>query len=183
MPDVPPKRPPRLQSPTERELDSDRGRRDRATPRGGEMIPEEFDDPITGNYEGEELQRMRRDKRSTGERLDRLEVKHDALVKDVTETRVIVGEMKGELKVLPELVSIVKDVAKQRAEQEHVTFTQKIDLATKREEAKIEIDTAKQIDVIKARADRRKLFIKISAAAAPVAVALWEGIKWLVGKL
>jgi len=199
MPDEKTPRPPRLQRPTERELESDRSRRERASSQVDDLS-EEFDDPITGNYEGEELQRVRREKRTTGERLDRLEVKHDRLVEAVTQTRVAVGRIEGQLEVLPELVSVIK----QGAAREHVTFTAKVDVDKAREEAKIEVEKAKELsaveieeakkraqveldkakerDVIRARSERRKRITKIVGAVVGMP-ALWEGIKWLAGKL
>lgn len=78
-------------------------------------IPEPVTDEVTGVLEGEAL-RAARGKRDTADRLAKLEDKHDALVRDVTETRVIVGEMSGKLEVLPQLVSMVRQQA-DRAER------------------------------------------------------------------
>lgn len=76
-------------------------------------VPEAFED-ATDRYEGEELQRIRA-RRPTPERLRKLEVKqdedrkaHQELVKIVTDTRVEVAGLRGELKVLPELVDLIK---------------------------------------------------------------------------
>lgn len=62
-----------------------------------EAVPAEMPHEITGQYAGEELRAIR-SRRPTDERIERLEDKHDALHEIVTETRVAVGEMRGEIK-------------------------------------------------------------------------------------
>lgn len=172
----------RSQTQTERDLEGLAKKRERDSA-VHDVIPNPFErEPITGNYEGEELQRMRREKRTTGERVDRLEMKHDQLVQDVTETRVLVGEMRGELKVLPELVSVVKSVAQAGAQREHVTFTAKVDVDKAREEAKIRIDEAEKKDVLAARAEKRVRVTKWIGAIVGVPAA-WELLKYVIGLL
>ena len=77
-------------------------------------VPEPVWEDATDRYEGEELQRIRA-RRPTPERLRKLEIKQDEdrkahleLVKIVTDTRVDVAGLRGELKVLPELVELIK---------------------------------------------------------------------------
>jgi hypothetical protein len=69
---------------------------------------------VTGVYEGEELARIRA-RRPTDERIGRVEKKQDEDRADlkqlstlVHETREDVASMRGELKVLPELVDLIK---------------------------------------------------------------------------
>jgi hypothetical protein len=59
-------------------------------------VPIEVFDEITGVHEGEAL-RVARSKRTTDERISRLEDKHDALSAAVSDVRVSVGEMSGKL--------------------------------------------------------------------------------------
>jgi uncharacterized coiled-coil protein SlyX len=69
----------------------------KATPASG--IPAEtFDDP-TGQCSGEQLARAR-SRRPTPERISRLEAKHDELAETVTEIRIGVGKMSGQLDTL-----------------------------------------------------------------------------------
>jgi hypothetical protein len=62
----------------------------------GYAIPDFVEPEATGNYEGEELARIRA-RRPTSERLARLEEKHDGLVETVTDVRVSIGAMSGKL--------------------------------------------------------------------------------------
>ena len=207
----PPRRPTRGQSQTERDVESYEKKKERDSglhetivrrdsPGLSEAIPRPFEgEDVTGNYEGEEL-RARRSRRPTGERLNRLEDKHDALVLTVGETRDMVletrgdvREIHGELKVLPDLMSLVRGVAQGAQERNHVTVTTKLDVEKAREEAKIEIEKAealtgleiaqaKELDGIKARADRRKLVTKWVGAIVGMP-ALWELIKLIARSL
>jgi hypothetical protein len=87
------------------------GRERRRSPAAG--IPAPVFDDVTGRYEGEELARMRA-KRETPERISRLEKKQDdraemkALAAVVTDARLEVAGMRGELEVLPRLVSLIE---------------------------------------------------------------------------
>jgi hypothetical protein len=62
----------------------------------GYAIPDFVEPEATGNYEGEELARIRA-RRPTSERLRRLEEKHDALSETVIDLRVGIGTMSGKL--------------------------------------------------------------------------------------
>ncbi len=154
----------------EREAAQEAARRDAA----GDDVPVEVTDEVTGQYEGDDLKEMRA-KRTTGERLERLEDKHDALVKDVTQTRVDVGEIKGQLSVLPELVSVIKGIAEQGAAREHVTFTAQVDVDTAAKKA----DVLDQLDAKKARrAWKTKIITALIGAATSGAV-----LHWVLGRL
>lgn len=148
-----------------------RDARDIYTPKSRELpAPHEFppDEDLTGQYDGEELARMRA-RRPTDKRLARLESKYDDLAEVVTETRLEVKEtrgeireMRGELKVLPELV----DVLRQREAREHVTFTAKVEVDKAKEHAQVEVEKAAKLDSIDAKKDRRKLLLTIAGAFA-----------------
>jgi hypothetical protein len=181
-------RPRRAQSSSERDVEGMKARLERDSA-AHEAIPEAFEGPetVTGNYEGETLREFRR-QRPTGERLDRLEVKHDSLDAVVTETRVAVGRIEGKLEVLPKLVSIIETAAQARNEREHVTFTSQVSVDTAREQAKIEVEKAgnlskleisqaKELDLIKARQVRRKRNAKIVGSVIGL-VTSWEIMKW-----
>jgi hypothetical protein len=64
-------------------------RKPKTNPHG---VPSFVKEDLTGNFEGEDLQRERR-KRDTGERLDRLEDKHDKLSDAVTRIATKVGDV------------------------------------------------------------------------------------------
>lgn len=132
MADHPPT-PKRLQTQTERDLASP-GRRERvrSAPRGV-PIGEFEDGPVTGNYEGDELAAMRA-QRPIEKRISRIEQKQDAdredlkeLTRSVAATREDVAAIKGELKVLPELVSLIK--GSQETERQGMAGRTKIILA------------------------------------------------------
>ncbi len=105
-------RPKRQQTQTERDLDGLAARRERTrSPARG--VPVDFDE-ITGNYEGEDLARMRA-LRPTPARLYLLEKKqdedrdeHKALVEKVDGLAVTVASIDGKLSVLPDLLTLLK---------------------------------------------------------------------------
>jgi uncharacterized coiled-coil protein SlyX len=114
------KRPPRLQSQTERDMAGLAAKRER------ESAPDFVEPEITGNYEGDELANVRA-RRPTPMRLSRLETKHDELRDVVTEMRVEVSGMSGKLDVLPSLVSAVRDSVKSSQQREHVADLDELD--------------------------------------------------------
>jgi hypothetical protein len=103
-------------------------RRPKSHPLG---IPAFVEEDVTGNFAGPELQAMRA-RRPTPARLLRLEDKHDKLDTKVDGIAQNVAEMRGELRVLPELVSVVRNVADRAAAREHVTFTAQVDVEKER---------------------------------------------------
>lgn len=109
----------RSQSSTERDLASP-GRKER------EAAPEFVEEECTGRHDGEELEHLRA-RRPTPERLRRLESKqdddrkaHQDLAKLVNETRVELAGVRGELKVLPELVELIKGKSADEQKTERV---------------------------------------------------------------
>lgn len=58
-------------------------------------VPVELEEDVTGRYEGDELRSMR-SRRSSEERISRLEGKHDGLAATVGETRIDVAQLKVE---------------------------------------------------------------------------------------
>lgn len=129
-----------------------------------------FEEDVTGQYDGDELDRLRA-MRPADQRIARLEKKHDDLTQVVTETRVIVGEMSGQLSVLPELISVVRESANRASQREHVTFT-----------AQVDVDKARQLDSIEGKKANRQRITTIIGGAVTL---LTSGavIHWLVGKL
>lgn len=133
----------RHQTQTERDISGLAAREERDAAReNADGVPEPVTyEDVTGQAEGDALRALRA-RRPTGERLERLEVKHDALVKDVTETRVDVGKIKGQLEVLPELVSLIKGITERREQRDVVAFTASVDVDTAAKTAAIDIDAA-----------------------------------------
>jgi hypothetical protein len=106
----------RRQSQTERDVTGFAARKDRlrSAVQGVPVLVPDFDD-LTGKYEGKDLA-LARAKRPTEERIGRLEKKQDedradlkSLVAVVTNMRVDFAGVRGELKVLPELVELIKN--------------------------------------------------------------------------
>jgi hypothetical protein len=108
-------------------------------------------DEVTGQHTGEEL-RVARSHRPTGERLERLEDKHDGLVGSVTRIEVSVAEMRGELKILPDLVDALKGAASASSQRETITVT-----------TKAEVSKAGALDSIEARKWTREQIGKVIA--------------------
>jgi hypothetical protein len=149
-------KPRRLQTQTERDMDSLRARKERE----GAGIPEDFDDEeYTGKHDAEDLARLRAT-RTSDDRLRRLEKKHDAISDIVHETRADVREMKGQLVVLPDLVDEIRATAKETRDRE-----------SRRD--------AEDADVRKHRRERVTKLVGIVAALLSSGAAL----HWLAGKL
>jgi uncharacterized coiled-coil protein SlyX len=114
----------RSQTSTERDMAGIAARKSR-----DESAPDFVAEECTGKYEGAELERIR-SRRPTPERLRILERKqdedrkaHQELVAMVNETRVDVAGMRGELKVLPELVDLIKSRTTESNKTERVRLT------------------------------------------------------------
>lgn len=129
---------------------------------------------VTNVLHGEEL-RQARAKRPTAERLARLEDKHDALVKEVTETRVSVAGINGKLEVLPKLMTVVQGIAERSAEREQITFTAKAVVETEREKTELHVRRSKWELAAKAVAAVGAALGMIAAAAGLVLAVLKMG--------
>lgn len=123
------------------------GRHHRTTPARG--IPEDFERPITGVLEGEELASAR-EERPYKQRMAHLEVRLDDFQGkvDARLNSIEVGQarIEGQLSVLPELISVVRESAKANS----VTLT-----------ARVDVDRAEALDKVDARKDKRKLWLAI----------------------
>lgn len=93
-------------------------------------VPHEIPDEITGQYEGEALAELRR-RRPDSVRIGRLEDKHDALHEVVTQTRVEVGEMRGEIR--GEFQAL-----RDAREREQLAYRQTTEIGTAEQLAKID---------------------------------------------
>lgn len=113
-------------------------------------VPALVENDVTGKCDGEQLKAARA-RRPTPQRLERLEEDRDELVRSVANIREDVAEMKGTLKVLPDLVRSVKDAADRLTAR---------DDQTQRTQAKI--DEAERIDKIDARQARRKFWLTVA---------------------
>jgi hypothetical protein len=183
-------------------------------------------DDITAQYEAmpedqrhPEALHAARARRPTPQRFRKLEDKTDEIGKQLVQTRLdmakevgaIKGEVagiKGELAVLPELVSLVKTSLENTQHRETVTFTAQVDvdtakktaeiekeaaIAQARETAKIDEAKAKAIAEVRAevkdgldrRAARRKLWVKVLGAGigAVAAIAAGGAVHWLIHEL
>ena len=70
-------------------------------------VPTLVDDDITGQYQGEDLARARA-RRPTEERIARVETKQDEDRKAIHTIALGLEGIRGELKILPELVDLIK---------------------------------------------------------------------------
>jgi hypothetical protein len=175
--DLLPKR--RLQSATEREVLSERARKDRAVSSSENGIATGVstgvpidDGDVTGQHEvglitESELAEARA-RRAPEDRLHLLERKHDIVVDRLGKVEVTVAGLAGEMKVLPDLIGTMKDATKAMQERDHVTFTAKVDVEKAAAQAEIEIDKAKEIADAQAQAEIDKAK---EIAATKVAVA------------
>jgi len=203
------KKPPRMQSQDERDAEGYAARRERDVA----AAVKEREDEITGRHAGEELAALRA-LRPNDERIGRLELKHDELKADVhlkhqelkgefKEVRDDVkklsstvasatGKIEGQSSVLSETLGIVRKIAEQKVENEHISLTAKVEVDKAHELAKVEVAKEQQlaaievnkevnkeqqlaaievskeekVDLVKAKHDRRKRNIEILALVA-----------------
>lgn len=116
---------------------------------------------VTGQYSGDELRAIR-SKRTTSERLERLEVKHDDLKQDfgnrLGRVEIAVADMGGQFKIIPSLINTMQDATKAMQQRDHVTFT-----------AKVDVDKAVAIDVVEASKAKREWITKTIAIGSSIA--------------
>ncbi len=98
------------------------GRRER------QAAPVYVEPEATGNYEGEELRRIRA-RRPTPQRLERLEDKHDQLVESVSDLREGFGRVEGQLAIL---VRHTDEQTRQRAAEAELDRAEKLDVVAGR---------------------------------------------------
>lgn len=101
----------RFRTATERDLEGIEARRER------ECVPVSCDEDVTGRYTGEELAEMR-GRRTTEQRIARIEEKHDRLSDAVSELAVTSGKMEGKLSTLVELASKADAAREAQAKRE-----------------------------------------------------------------
>ncbi len=103
-----PVKPRRHQSQTERDFAGIAARRDRARALPhGVPLPVFEEDDLTGQYEGEDLERARA-RRPTHKRIGHIEKKQDGLVKVVGDLRADVSHINGKLDILPQLLKLLE---------------------------------------------------------------------------
>lgn len=127
------------------------------TPRAG--VPETWDDGITGNYDGDDLRRMRA-MREDGDRLARLEDKDDKHEEDISaikdslaDVKLSVADIRGEQKATTVAMRGIERTLERMAAREHVEYS-----------ADADVKKAKRLDTINAGADKRKFWLSIGTA-------------------
>lgn len=130
--------------------------------------------PVTGVHTGEALAEARA-RRPTDVRFAHIEGRLDETAKTANATALAVAGMAGELKVLPELVDMIKQSAARAEQREHVTFT-----------SQVQVDTAGRLatiaDTADARRTRRALVAKVVAGAVAL-VTSGAFLHWLLGRV
>ena len=138
------------------------------------FVPEE----VTGNYEGDELKKMRA-RRPTDERLTRLEDKHDVLDAKVDGIAVDVAGMKGQFTVIPRLVDTMEKAIEHLQQRDHVRFTASVDVDKAKELSKVEIEALEKRDEVDADKAKRTWISKtlaiVSSIVATIATVVAAG--------
>lgn len=123
----------RVQTQTDRDVEGFAARKERER-----SVPVEVHEDITGQYEGEE-RKMYRGQRPPEERLERLETKADTLEaenkttrEDIAQINVNIGEIRGEMKLLPRLITALEDAAKSNRDRETIKLTAEVGIGTAR---------------------------------------------------
>jgi hypothetical protein len=159
-----PRRPtrPRIQTPTSRELASEQARRERASSideaAAGVVGPyEDEEEDLTGQYEGEELERLRRERRTTDQAVAHLERRMDKQVTAFGEFQTeITGKVEHMSGVMEGLGGEIRRTLDTLNQRDHMTFTAKVDVDTTKQKAEIETQaetaTAKAVAEAKAEA-------------------------------
>jgi hypothetical protein len=151
---TPPRRP---QSQTERDVASFAARKER------DAAPAFVDEDLTGRYEGEELYEARKARAADdpAARIVLLETEQKTLSTDVGEMKVSIAEIRGDQKAHGASLLGIQKTLDQFTQREHVTFT-----------AKVDVDTAKQLDAIDAGKARRDFWLKMATSSAVGAIVL-----------
>lgn len=153
-----------MQTATDRDLDGIRARHERSG-----AVVQVVEDDLTGNYEGEELQRMRA-LRPPADRLAHLEGKHDQLATEVGTVRVALGELKGGMETLIRLGTAAEAERDRRSKQEADDRRQKEEAEREREKATADAARAAAAAELADR-ERRRTFVLRLVAALGVAIA------------
>lgn len=157
-----------------------------ATPPGGHRIvpvpqvipvaelaaPHEIDaeQEVTGVLQGDAL-RAARGKRTTEERIERIETKQDEDRARLGRMEVTLAGIGGQMQVLPQLVTAVQDATRAMQERDQM-----------RERAKTEVETAEKIDGLDARKKRREFWWGVAGKAAGFvlsAAVLGKVLAWI----
>lgn len=139
----------RAQTQTERDVEGFHARRERDA---RAAVPEELPDEVTGQYQGEELDRVRA-RRPTPVRLQLLEKKHDDLDAKVDKIAVDVSKIDGALSVVPKLLDVLEKFG-------HVGLV-----------ATVDVNKAKALDPIEAAKARRALVTQLVGGVIAIALA------------
>ena len=152
---------PRIQSPTERELVSEQARRERAASMDESSGVVEHDpnaddyEDLTGQHAGEELDRLRRERRTTGQRLTHVERKLDRQVEAFSDFKTeVTGKIEHMAGTVEALTGEIKRTLDAFAAREHVTFTAKVDVDASKQ--KTEIEAQAETEVARAVAEAKK---------------------------
>lgn len=198
-----PQKPPRLQSPTERELASEAARKGREERERDERDvvdagngvpvtrPEDFQDVTKETEADPDLRKERRRNRSDSNRLERLEDKSDedkekidGLTTGFSELKNSVAEMRGEFRGLKDSIDRMLHHA---SEREIAITTKTIEVETTKQVTAIETQAAIEVakaesqiqDVADARKARRKLLFGV---AKVIAIALGGAIVHVIAQ-
>lgn len=190
---MPDDKPRRIQTATDREMQSEklrqeRDRAERAAAAAAAFTPEE----ITGNYTGDELDAMR-SRRPPDDRLHILESKHDRVAERLGKVETTVAGLAGEMKIIPSLVETMQDATRAMQTRETVKVTveaeaskAQIELAKEKELASIESARVREQDALserKSKRKRRNLYVAGAIGIASVAKHVIEfgvqAIHWL----
>lgn len=141
----------------------------RRTPHAG--VPAYVEPDSTDQCETpEEVTRMRA-RKTTEQRVTRLEAKHDALAGTVAETKALVSVVNAKTDGQTRLIEEIQRGVNRIADRDDVTFG-----------AQVDVHKAQRLDTIDAVKARRWLGAKIAASVASGGM-LYEAIHWIAGKL
>lgn len=187
-------KPRRLQSQTERDTEGIQARKERDATRG---IPGPFEsDDLTGQYEGEELERARA-KRPTDERLTRLERKSDMTSEQLAEHAMLlaeqagaigeanrelgnvkgaIGDMGAKMDLWPKLVDQItktnQETLTELRSQAHYKFTATVDVGKEGALSDIKVRETKELDAVDEKKAKRKWITKAVEVAGAIAIAI-----------
>jgi uncharacterized coiled-coil protein SlyX len=202
-----PDRPKRFQSQTERDIEGSAAARERATAeaererldRSEHTTPVEIPVPVyedvTGQYEGEDLERMRERRHPTDrvrhleKRADKQDDKIDKIRDGLSDVKETLGKVSGKIDVLPDLIKQIGETAGRAAQQQQVTFTAQVDTQKAQVIGETRLAVAEKLDVIDQRKQKRTRRTRLVGAVAGLlagGATLWEAIKhavdWLASR-
>ncbi len=138
---------------------------------GRTAVSVDFEEDLTGKYDGDELRELRA-KRPTDKRLEKLESFKDEVIERMGKVEVAVADMGGQMKILPSLVETMQNATIAMQQREHVTFSAQVDVGKAQALGEVETKTIRAQGDVAAQKLKWAAVMKLLAIVGAVGTAL-----------